>query len=141
MSVLQDSIVREQLRDAWNDSQPGTPDAHEEGGFILQMEDGSLTVCRWPRGQKDEIEVPDHLQGKYQGRTILATFHTHPNPAPEYLQEPGLTDIRAVRDDPDLKHPEYEGEFVISMEEVWFIDPDGVAGALGSRVGVLGGEP
>jgi hypothetical protein len=56
---------------------------------------------------------------------IVATFHTHPNPGADFRQEPGLTDIRAVRDDPDLRHPDYEGEYVVASEALYRIFPDG----------------
>lgn len=55
----------------------------------------------------------------------MATFHTHPNTGPDYLQEPSLTDRRAVMDDPDFRVPGYFGEFVISAEKVYLIKPAG----------------
>jgi hypothetical protein len=39
------------------------------------------------------------------------------------LQEPSETDLRAVRDDPDLKGSEYVGELVISAEIIYHITP------------------
>ena len=60
MSVLQDARVREALRQAWEDSQPDTPLAHEEGGFVLRALDGSLVVERWPFGVEDLIFIPEH---------------------------------------------------------------------------------
>ena len=68
---------------------------------------------------------------------ILATFHTHPNPGREFEQAPGLTDIRAVRNDPDLRHPEYEGEFVISTDLIYLIRPDGRVDVVGAMAEVL----
>ncbi|MDQ3062915.1 MAG: hypothetical protein M3R14_08660 [Acidobacteriota bacterium] len=38
----------------------------------------------------------------------------------------GLTDIRAVRDDFDLKGEFYLGEFVVSQENVYLIEPSGL---------------
>ncbi len=81
---------------------------------MVRLSDGSLFVIGWPRGLQNEIMVPAHRGGRSGNLPILATFHTHPNSGPEFRQEPSLTDIRAVRDDPDLSHPEYEGEYVIS---------------------------
>jgi hypothetical protein len=46
MAVLDDPNIREWLRRAWEESQPGTPQAHEEGGFVLRALDGSLVVER-----------------------------------------------------------------------------------------------
>jgi hypothetical protein len=42
-----------------------------------------------------------------------------------------LTDIRAVRDDADLRHPEFEGEYVISHEWIYLILSDGQVSVLG----------
>jgi hypothetical protein len=46
VGVLDDPTVRRMLRQAWEDSQPGTSDAHEEGGFVLRALDGSWAVER-----------------------------------------------------------------------------------------------
>lgn len=137
MSVLKNLAVREALLLAWKDSNPGTPDAHEEGGFVLRQTDGSFRVERWPRGAQDEIRVPLHPGGKFNGTPIVATFHTHPNTGPEFLQEPGPTDIRAVRSDPDLGHAEYEGEFVISAEFTYLIKRSGAVTVVGPTDKVL----
>ena len=120
MGVVSDQHVRDALRQAWVESFPGTANAHEEGGFVVQMEGGSLAVERWPQGSKREITVPAHSGGRFGGQLIVATFHTHPNPGSDFQQEPSLTDIRAVRDDPELRHVEFEGELVISTETIEF---------------------
>jgi hypothetical protein len=125
VSVLDDESTRSQLVKAWQESQPGTDDAHEEGGYVLQSADGSLVVQRWPCGEQNEILVPLHAGGKRNNLVIVATFHTHPNPGSEFQQEPSLTDIRAVRDDPELKHPEYEGEYVIAAEWTYRVHKNG----------------
>lgn len=139
MSVLTDHGVCKSLLLAWQESNPGTPTAHEEGGFILRTADGSLTLERWPRGLQDEIFVPEHPGGRRNGLTIAATFHTHPNLGAEFLQEPGPTDIRGVRDDPDLGHAEYEGEFVISAELIYKIARAGVVTVIGRTDDILAG--
>ena len=59
------------------------------------------------------------------GNTIVASFHTHPNTGPDFLQEPSETDNRAARDDPGLKGAAYVGEFVIAQETIYLITPDG----------------
>ena len=114
--VLDDADVRRAIADAWLRSEPGTRQAHEEGGFVVRQADGLLFVIGWPRGLQNEIFVPPHSAGRRGNMPIIATFHTHPNFGPGYQQEPSLTDIRAVRDDPDLSHVEYEGEYVISRK-------------------------
>jgi hypothetical protein len=139
VSVLDDAGVRAQLLRAWEESRPGFQEAHEEGGFVLRAADCSLAVERWPRGPQNQAGVPDHPGGRRGRLLIVATFHTHPNPAPDYQQEPSLTDIRAVRGDPDLRHPEYEGEYVISRETVYRVRPDGNVEAVGETRVLLPG--
>jgi len=141
MIVLDDERVRDELRNAWKESSSGTPNAHEEGGFVVQDEQGRLVVKRWPQGSRKEIVVPPHADGRFDGRLILATFHTHPNPGPEFQQEPSLTDVRAVRNDPGLRHPEFEGELVISTETIYRILPDGSVERVGKTDEVLQVKP
>lgn len=119
--VLDHEDIRSTLADAWRRSEPDTPNAHEEGGFIVRRDDGSVFVIGWPRGLQNEILVPAHRGGQRGNMPIIATFHTHPNSGSGFQQEPSLTDIRAVRDDPDLSHPEYEGEYVISRRLIFRI--------------------
>jgi hypothetical protein len=138
VSALDDAFVQAELRRAWQDSEAATHRAHEEGGFILQAKDGTLIVERWPRGIQNEILVPSHPNGKRSELPIVATFHTHPNPGPEFEQEPSLGDIRAVRDDPDLGHAEFEGEYVIASELVYRVSRTGKIEIVGSTNVVLG---
>ncbi len=137
MSVLNDDTIRGLFLRAWQESQPGTPAAHEEGGFVLRNADGSLSVERWPRGVQNQILVPPHPGSKRGDLLIVATFHTHPNPGSEFQQEPSLTDIRAVRDDPDLNHPDYEGEYVIASEWIYRIPKNGQVESVGETKAVL----
>lgn len=137
MSFFDDDTVRGLLLQAWQQSWPGTVAAHEEGGFVLLNADGSLSVERWPRGAQNEIFVPPHFGGKRGELPVVATFHTHPNPGAEFQQEPSLTDIRAVRSDPDLSHPEYEGEFVIASASIYRIRKNGDVDIIGETNAVL----
>ena len=93
---------------------------------------GVLTVERWPPGVQNSIIVPDHSGCKRSERDIVAAFHTHLNTGSEFLQEPSVTDIRAVCDDPQLKGPSYAGEFVISQETISLIEPTGHVTDLGA---------
>jgi len=137
VSVLDDDTIRHLFLHAWQESQPGTSDAHEEGGFVLRNVDGSLIVERWPRGAQNQILVPPHAGGKRNDLLIVATFHTHPNPGVEFQQEPSLTDIRAVREDPDLSHADYEGEYVIASEWIYRIHRNGRVESVGETKVVL----
>lgn len=138
MSILDHDNVRDSLSDAWLRSEPGTPNAHEEGGFIVRTGTGELFVIGWPKGAQNEILVPPHPNGTRGNMPIIATFHTHPNIGPGFQQEPSLTDIRAVRDDPDLSHADYEGEFVISQNLVYLIRRSGQVDVVGVTAAVLG---
>jgi hypothetical protein len=124
-SILDDPVVRAALKQAWEDSQPGPTGDHEEGGFILRDSAGNLRIECWPYGQQNSIVVPPHPNCRISDQEIVATFHTHPNTGADYLQEPGETDKRAVRDDPHLKGAFYEGEFVISAQTIYRIAPTG----------------
>jgi hypothetical protein len=101
---------------------------------------GNFTIARWGKGEQDTIIVPPHSNCKIGAEDIVATFHTHPNTASEYLQEPSETDKRAVRDDPDLKGRFYEGEFVIAQEMIYLIAPNGHVSELGHLRDILGAD-
>jgi hypothetical protein len=124
VGVLTNSSVRQGLLSAWLESDPGLSGGHEEG-FITIDEFGHYLVTRWPRGEQNRIEDPRHTGCKFEQREIVASFHTHPNTGPDFLQEPSETDKRSLRDDPDLKGTAYKGEFVISNERIYRISPDG----------------
>ena len=79
------------------------------------------------RGKRFHRQRRSHAGCKIDGLEIVTSFHTHPNTGSDYLQEPGETDKRAVRDDPDLKGSEYVGEFVVSQEIIFLISPAGQA--------------
>src|SRR5437870_2035401 len=96
-----------------------------------------LSVERWPRGAQNQISVPHHTGGKRGNLSIVATFHTHPNTGPDFQQEPSLTDIRAVRDDPELSHPDYEGEYFLSSERVYCVKKDGRVETVGELKEIL----
>jgi hypothetical protein len=130
--ILNDPAVRAALKQAWQESKPGGSGGHEEGGFILRDTAGDLSVARWPKGAQDAIILPPRPNCRIGGKDIVASFHTHPNTGSDYLQEPSETDKRAVRDDPDLKGAFYVGEFVISMDKVYLITPNGQVSEIGS---------
>ena len=138
MLVLDHGTIRLEIRRAWEESQPNTTDAHEEGGFILDAGDGSFTVERWPRGSRNRLRIPAFFDGMWNGKRIVATFHTHPNSGPRYFQEPSPTDVAAVRDDPHLKNPWFEGEYVISLALVYRILPPGAVESVGATAALLG---
>jgi hypothetical protein len=137
-AVLDDPVVCAALRQTWADSQPGLSGGHEEGGFILRDPAGVLAVMRWPKGRQDVIFVPAHMNCQVGGSDIVASFHTHPNTGPDYLQEPSETDIRAVRDDPNLKGRLYLGELVLSQKAIYRISPNGLVSEAGLLSRLLG---
>src|ERR1051325_9413862 len=110
--ILQSSEIVGRLKQAWQDSEPNVSGGHEEGGFIVVDGFGFLSVVRWEKGAQSEIILPPHQNCFVGGRTIVASFHTHPNTGADFQQEPSLTDVRAIHDDPDLKGEFYLGEFV-----------------------------
>jgi len=130
-AILNDPAVLAALKQAWQDSHPGVAGGQEEGGFILRDASGKLSAVRWPKGAQDTIILSPHLNCKIGENDIVATFHTHPNIGSDYFQEPGQTDKRAVRDDPDLKGTAYVGEFVISQATTYIIMPNGQVREMG----------
>lgn len=130
-TILNDLAVRAALKQAWQDSHPGLSGGHEEGGFILRGAKGGLDILRWPKGAQSKIVLPPHPNCKIGEWDIIATFHTHPNTGDDFLQEPGETDRRAVKDDPDLQGMEYEGEFVVSQQVIYLITPTGQVSEVG----------
>ena len=131
--ILNNPLVCAELKQAWEDSNPGVTGGHEEGGFILQDSTGNFTVIRWTIGNQHSIIVPPHSKCKIEGNAIVASFHTHPNTGDNYLQEPSETDKRAVREDPDLKENLYVGELVISQAKIYLIEPNGQVSEIGKR--------
>ena len=136
--VLRDTAVRAALTTAWIESVPGATGGHEEGGFVILGPDEKLAMRRWPTGGGNQIQVPPHTGCEVDGRPIVASFHTHPNTGPDFLQEPSETDKRGVREDVELKGKWYVGEFVVSDETVFLLTPAGAVRELGSRAELLG---
>jgi len=124
--ILQNSEIVAELKQAWLDSEPNVSGGHEEGGFIVTDDFGNLSVVRWEKGTQNEIVLPPHRNCFVNGKDVVASFHTHPNTGADFQQEPSLTDVRAVRDDFDLKGEFYLGEFVVSQENVYLIEPLGL---------------
>ena len=67
----------------------------------MQNADGSFGVARWPRGESDRVTPPPLDSGgdRYNGLSVVAVFHTHPNPpmdeeGREWEQEPSASDRR-----------------------------------------------
>ncbi len=121
--IVGDQTILAGLKKAWLDSYPNVSGGHEEGGFIVADDFKSLSVVRWTKGTQNEIILPPHKNCFVDGRDIVASFHTHPNTGEDFQQEPSLTDIRAVRDDFDLKGEFYLGEFVISEQNIYLVEP------------------
>ena len=136
--ILADRSVVAALRQAWEDSNPGLTGGHEEGGFIALSPPGDLEVIRWASGGGNSIVLPSHAGCQFEGRAIVASFHTHPNTGPNYQQAPSETDKRAVRDDPDLKGELYQGELVVTEHTVYLTSPQGQVAELGETPVILG---
>jgi hypothetical protein len=140
IAILDEPVVCNALKQAWQESQPGRTGGHEEGGFILRNEVGKMSVGRWPRGERDSILMLPHVDCRIGEKEIIGTFHTHPNTGLDYLQEPGEADRRAVRDDPDLKGVGYVGELVISQQAIYLITPNGEISEVAATRDILSQE-
>jgi hypothetical protein len=131
--IIADPVVRRALSEAWRDSNPGPTGAREMGGFVLLDPDGTLSVAMWPPGDDRGVDALPHAGCAYKGRPIVATFHTHPNTGAQFNPEPTYADVTIVITDPDLRHPSYAGEIVISERFVYHIRPDGGYVEIGAR--------
>ena len=76
-----DPTVQAAFAVAWADSFVDDPTLrHEEGGYIYwEIATGRVLVRRTRPGLTDALDLshPPHLNGCY----LVATYHTHPNPA------------------------------------------------------------
>lgn len=101
MDPLADPAIIAEIKRAWRESQANDANnRHEEGGYIVLTAARTYVVERWPRGGESRI-VPPSLDANncYNGRTVAATFHTHPNPpidesGREWEQGPSGSDRR-----------------------------------------------
>jgi hypothetical protein len=103
---------------------------------IVRNADLSHSVERWPRGTKNSI-VPAPLDAntRYNGREVVATFHTHPNPpvdetGREWQQGPSEADRRWHR------RRKLRG-IVVGREFIYEIEANGDVSVLGDRDKVI----
>ncbi|HET6248984.1 MAG TPA: hypothetical protein VFE47_14905 [Tepidisphaeraceae bacterium] len=132
-----DAVVLAEMSRAWEESRAeDSSDRHEEGGYIVLNADWSYGVERWTRGEKSQIVPPTlDLDNCYNAKTVVAVFHTHPNPpideaGQEWEQGPSESDRR------------WHGRrklrgFVISQSLVYEINPNATISVLGKRNEVL----
>jgi hypothetical protein len=84
--MANDPVVRTALEDAWVASRPDDPDSrHEEGGWIYFDPSTAVYHVRLAAagGRADlDLSGPPLVPGAF----LVATFHTHPNPAAEGWQ-------------------------------------------------------
>ncbi len=72
-------MVKAELDAAWQESLPGTPNHHEEGGWIYQMTTGEvLTFVRATPGAPGDTYMSLANPPSVPGFTLIATYHTHP---------------------------------------------------------------
>jgi hypothetical protein len=81
--LLNDSLVRQAMEEAWVDSQPDDPMArHEEGGWIyMDTRTGLVSTRRAPAGTRSGVDLAS--PPTVAGSVVVGTFHTHPNPTDE----------------------------------------------------------
>jgi hypothetical protein len=136
---LADPSVRAAMQQAWQDSAADDPDRrHEEGGYIVQDDDGSYGAVRWPSGSASRITPPARaVDGTYHGRQVIGEFHTHPNPLVDeqgrlWQEAPSPGDIAGIRGEG------YPGDsYVIGHNWMYRIANDGSTSTLGPRADVL----
>lgn len=137
--LLNDVSVRTALRTALLESQPGTKEAIEQGGFIVQdAHSFKPVVRRLAVGNSDSFQIPLCPDGQFRNEQILGSFHTHPNTGPEWQEEPSRQDIRLVTEYPETVGPWH---FVIGPAHTYCIANDGTVKTLGATDDVLRTDP
>ena len=78
--LLNHLAVQQMLEQAWTDSMPSDAlKRHEEGGWIyFDTTTGAITHRRAPAGAESFLDLSN--APILPGSTVVATFHTHPNP-------------------------------------------------------------
>jgi len=86
--ILQDPVVQEALQVAWINSEEGTDNEHEEGGWIVHVfEDNAENKCKdyrteiipWSSGGVNGIDSGP--KPSIENGRVVADFHTHPGSA------------------------------------------------------------
>ena len=109
--IVSHTKVRSGMEQSWIDSNPGTENAQEQGGWILgDMKTSEYEVSRWATGKQASLKVPP------KPKNAIAHFHTHPNTGPQWNPNPSPPDIRATQ---SLGIPGY----VINERGIVRIDP------------------
>ncbi|MEX2169370.1 MAG: hypothetical protein WD851_08665 [Pirellulales bacterium] len=123
------------LRRAYEESGVGTDHPVEQGGFILCDPDtATFVLVRLPAGGQASLVFPLRVDGTFQGKQIVGSFHTHPNTGLEWQQEPSPQDIRLSQDYPETMG---QHQFVIAKDTMYHIDNDGEVTILGSTPQLL----
>ena len=95
--LISNPIVVQALEDAWRDSLPADRFLrHEEGGWIyVNRSTGSLIIQSAASGLRAALDLGS--PPAIQGATIVATFHTHPNPISEgWFPGPSFDDTESA---------------------------------------------
>jgi hypothetical protein len=137
LDPLTDPAIVAEMSRAWRDSRPNDPaNRHEEGGYILLNPDLSYGIERWSRGGQSRIAAPP-LDAKncYNGKVVIATFHTHPNPP---VDEAGLEWEQGPSESDRRWHMRRKLRgFVIGWTLIYEIDVNAGISVLGKRNEVL----
>jgi hypothetical protein len=138
LDPLKNPAILAEMNRAWRESQADDPmHRHEEGGYIVLNADSSHGIERWTRGGQSQI-MPPALDANncYNGKVVVAAFHTHPNPArdetgQEWEQGPSESD-RGWHGRRKLRG------FVIGWMLVYEIGVNAAISVIGKRDEVLG---
>lgn len=133
--ILADLNVQNGLRQAWEDSNDGGANDHEEGGYIVRDSDSTLDIVRLPEGEEDSMEPDLYPSGEIDGKEIVGFFHTHPNTGTEFQDEPSDADIGFTTDNPETVGGNH---FVITPNDVYHIDDTGNVETVGALNEVIG---
>lgn len=107
---LRDPNIQDEMAAAWRESADQfTP--REQGGWLVENADGTLSVERWPPGTSNGIRATE------KPPNAVGAFHTHPNVA---NPGPSRKDIANVIAEPGLAP-----HFIVSQNGIYRIDVGG----------------
>ncbi|MDQ2976915.1 MAG: Mov34/MPN/PAD-1 family protein, partial [Acidobacteriota bacterium] len=111
--------VQRILNNTWRDSQHGSPQNHEEGGWLYWNPDTSRIISRRAaRGSEGSINLsnPPYIRGAF----VIAEFHSHPY-ATSVIPTLGYTGPSGQ--DERLAYKNNIPSLVISQEGIWTTGP------------------
>lgn len=151
-SFIKDPAVIKAAKQAFAESRVNYRTRFEQGFFIVEEADGSLSTIRWPKGGTDHITVPatETRIGRgvfFQGKKVRGTVHTHPIFSEDRIASgnPKLSSMPSKADGvmADILFRESKGSiagehYVVAGDLVYVFDHQSRFSVIGKRFDVIG---